>query len=53
MSTISRTGLGATRLLERTKNPFGLKPFYALHAWIWKKNPSGLLQPWNPSVACP
>jgi hypothetical protein len=36
-----------------TKNPFGLKPFYALHAWIWKKYPSGLLQPWNPNVACP
>ena len=36
-----------------TKNPFGLKPFYALHAWIWKKNPTGWLQPWNPSVSCP
>jgi hypothetical protein len=36
-----------------TKNPFGLKPFYALHAWIWKKNPSGWLQPWNPAVKCP
>ena len=36
-----------------TKNPFGLKPFYALHAWIWKKNPAGWLQPWNPSVSCP
>jgi hypothetical protein len=36
-----------------TKNPFGLKPFYALHAWVWKKNPSGWLQPWNPSVSCP
>jgi hypothetical protein len=36
-----------------TKNPFGLKPFYALHAWVWKKNPAGWLQPWNPSVSCP
>jgi len=36
-----------------TKNPFGLKPFYALHAWIWKKNPAGWLQPWNPAVTCP
>jgi hypothetical protein len=36
-----------------TKNPFGLKPFYALHAWIWKTNPAGVLQPWNPSVSCP
>ncbi len=36
-----------------TKNPFGLKPFYALHAWVWKQNPAGWLQPWNPSVSCP
>jgi hypothetical protein len=36
-----------------TKNPFGLKPFYALHAWVWKQNPSGWLQPWNPKVSCP
>ena len=36
-----------------TTNPFGLKPFYALHAWIWKTNPTGWLQPWNPSVSCP
>ena len=36
-----------------TANPFGLKPFYALHAWVWKKNPAGWLQPWNPSVSCP
>jgi hypothetical protein len=35
-----------------TKNPFGLKPFYALHAWIWRKNPSGLLAPYNPDVSC-
>ncbi len=36
-----------------TANPFGLEPFYALHAWVWKKNPSGWLQPWNPKVSCP
>ena len=36
-----------------TKNPFGLKPFYALHAWVWKTNPAGWLQPWNPQVSCP
>jgi hypothetical protein len=35
-----------------TKNPFGLKPFYALHAWIWRKNPSGMLAPYNPEIAC-
>ena len=28
---------------------FGL---WVLHAWIWKPNPSGLLQDWNPRVTC-
>jgi hypothetical protein len=36
-----------------TANPFGLDPFYALHAWVWKPNPSGILTPWNPRVSCP
>ncbi len=33
-------------------NRYGLDPFYSLHAWIWKDNPSGLLRPWNPRVSC-
>ena len=33
-------------------NRYGLPPFYALHAWIWKPNPSGLLYAWNPRVEC-
>lgn len=33
-------------------NRYGLPAFYALHAWIWKPNPSGLLHPWNPRVSC-
>jgi hypothetical protein len=33
-------------------NRYGLPPFYALHAWIWKPNPSGLLVAWNPNVSC-
>ncbi len=33
-------------------NRFGLPAFYALHAWIWKPNPSGILTPWNPRVTC-
>ncbi|MEO8200144.1 MAG: hypothetical protein ABI679_06465 [Gemmatimonadota bacterium] len=28
------------------------KPFYLLHAWVWKENPSGLLSDWNPRVSC-
>jgi hypothetical protein len=33
-------------------NRYGLPAFYALHAWIWKPNPSGLLYAWNPNVDC-
>ena len=35
-----------------TPNRYGLPPFYSLHAWIWKPNPSGILTPWNPRVSC-
>jgi hypothetical protein len=28
---------------------FGL---WVLHAWIWKRNPSGILMDWNPTVSC-
>lgn len=27
--------------------------WYILHAWIWKPNPSGMFQNWNPDVECP
>ena len=27
--------------------------WYILHAWIWKPNPSGMFQNWNPDVSCP
>jgi len=33
-------------------NRYDLPPFYSLHAWIWKPNPSGLLYAWNPDVDC-
>jgi hypothetical protein len=26
---------------------------YVLHAWIWKNNPSGMFEDWNPQVSCP
>jgi hypothetical protein len=52
-------GSGPPELFGRTfdfvpsPNRYGLPPFYALHAWIWKPNPSGILHAWNPSVSCP
>ena len=33
-------------------NRYGIPAFYALHAWIWKPNPSGILHAWNPNVNC-
>jgi hypothetical protein len=35
-----------------TTNPFGLPPFFALHAWAWQANPSGAFSSWNPTVTC-
>jgi hypothetical protein len=34
---------------QLTLNAFGL---WALHAWIWKDNPSGMFADWNPNVSC-
>ncbi len=25
---------------------------YIMHAWVWKKNPRGILEDWNPNVSC-
>lgn len=33
-------------------NRYGLPPFYELHAWLWKHNPSGMFSDWNPHVSC-
>jgi hypothetical protein len=33
-------------------NRYGLPPFYELHAWVWKHNPRGLFDDWNPRVSC-
>jgi hypothetical protein len=33
-------------------NRSGLPPFYSLHAWVWKDNPAGTFEMWNPSVHC-
>jgi hypothetical protein len=25
---------------------------YVLHAWLWRSNPAGMFEDWNPKVAC-
>jgi hypothetical protein len=34
-------------------NRYDIPSFYALHAWIWNSNPSGIFADFNPEVACP
>ena len=29
-------------------NRYGLPDFYELHAWVWKHNPAGMFEDWNP-----
>jgi hypothetical protein len=26
---------------------------YVMHAWVWKNNPAGVWEDWNPNVFCP
>lgn len=33
-------------------NRYGLPDFYELHAWVWKGNPRGVFDDWNPTVSC-
>ena len=40
-------------MLTPADNRFGLPAFYSLHAWVWKHNPRGVLDMWNPKVRCP
>ena len=36
--------------LARYGNPAAT--VWTLHAWVWKGNPDGVLEPWNPTVSC-
>jgi len=36
----------------KADNRYGIPASWALHAWIWKPNPSGMLYAWNPRVDC-
>ena len=33
-------------------NRYDLPPFYSLHVWLWKDNPAGTVEMWNPNVHC-
>lgn len=38
--------------LVNEPNRYGIPAFYQLHAWVWKPNPAGTYQDWNPRVSC-
>lgn len=40
----------ASTNLARYGNPAAT--VWTLHAWVWKGNPAGVLEPWNPTVSC-
>ena len=44
---------GETFTLVPEPNRYGIPPFYELHAWAWKDNPTGAHEDWNPRVLCP
>jgi hypothetical protein len=46
------TLFGQKFMLNPADNRFGLPAFYSLHAWLWKHNPKGAFEPWNPQVHC-
>ena len=33
-------------------NRYGLDPFYELHVWAWRPNPTGTFSDMNPDVSC-
>lgn len=33
-------------------NRYGLRPFYTLHVWAWKDNPTGTFTNWHANVSC-
>jgi len=43
---------GEMFMLVEEPNRYELPSFYALHAWIWKENPSGTFATFNADVTC-
>ena len=33
-------------------NRYGLPAFWQRHVWLWRNNPSGIFEDWNPKVSC-
>jgi hypothetical protein len=46
------TLLGHELHLVPEPNRYELPAFYQLHAWVWRSNPSGMFESFNPTVSC-
>jgi hypothetical protein len=46
------TLLGQVFTYTSSPNRYRLDPFYSLHVWAWRDNPSGTFVDWNPNVSC-
>jgi hypothetical protein len=44
--------MGQLLHLFEAPNRFGLPPFYTLHVWAWKENPTGTFVNWHAKVSC-
>jgi len=44
--------MGQLLQLFDAPNRFGLPPFYTLHVWAWKDNPTGTFVNWHANVSC-
>ncbi|MFF9622142.1 hypothetical protein [Streptomyces griseosporeus] len=50
---VKDTGQAAPKLFGETFSKDVLPGHYALVAWIYEDNPSGMFAPWNTTLACP
>lgn len=46
------TVLGLPLKAVGADNRYGLPPFYQRHIWLWRNNPTGMFEDWNPKVSC-
>ena len=46
------TLLGHELHLVPEPNRYELPAFYQLHAWVWRSNPMGMFESFNPTVSC-
>lgn len=51
--TVAPTMFGGEKFLHTGfPNRYDIPAFWALHVWIWDRNPAGIFLPFNPDVSC-